>query len=57
MSENVFIHENCYYVRRTLGLHSGIVYSKLGTATKLRIFINHVNVTGNIINASGLLLD
>ena len=41
-------------------LHSGIVYSKLCTATKLYIFkleFNHVEVAGKIINASGLLLD
>ena len=41
-------------------LHSGIVYSKLCTATKLCIFklgFNHVEVAGKIINASGLLLD
>ena len=60
MSENVFIYENCYYVRRRYTLHSGIVYSKLCTATKLCILklgFNHVNVGGKIINASGLLLD
>ena len=41
-------------------LHSGIVYSKLCTATKLCIFkqgFNHVKVAGKIINASSLLLE
>ena len=41
-------------------LHSGIVYGKLCTATKLCIFklgFTHVEVAGKIINASGLLLD
>ena len=41
-------------------LRSGIVYSKLCTATKYCIFklgFNHVNVAGKIINASGLLFD
>ena len=51
MSENVFITKIA--IMCVVHLHSGIVYSKLCTATKF----NHVNVAGIIINASGILLD
>ena len=58
MSENVFIAK--IPIMCVVHLHSGIVYSKLCTATKLCIFklgFNQVNVAGKIINESGLLLD
>ena len=59
MSENVCLFTKIA-IMCVVHLHSGIVYSKLCTATKLCIFklgFNYVNVAGQIINASGLLLD